>query len=117
MKGSRHSKLINAAFAILSSGCAERKGALPTVTTLDAQFFVQVFIEFFEEAGGIKHHAAGSGATRYLGVTDIKFIFRPRDRDVKQAAFFFHVATLDGAPAGKLTIGSANQKNDIGVEI
>jgi len=44
-----------------------------SVGTFDAEIFIQILVEFFEETGRTEHHPARAGAGGDLRVADVEF--------------------------------------------
>jgi hypothetical protein len=88
----------------------------PACAAFDAEGFVEIGLKFLEEATGGEEHAAGPGAGGNLRVAEVEFVAGSRDRHVEEAAFFFDIASFNGAPTREKAIGAADDKYDVKFE-
>jgi len=67
--------------------------------------------DFFQETRRPLKHVAITGVEAHMRIGEVKFVFRPRDRDVKEAPFLFdRVARFELARAGKHTVGQPDDE-------
>src|SRR5947208_13994983 len=76
--------------------------------------FQQFVWDFFQKPRGPLEYITESRIQSHMRITEVKFVTRASDRDVKEAAFFFNgIARFERARAGKHSVGQPDHEYSV----